>query len=720
MTGLLDSGAAEAFWRVSGFALHLAGAAACVLAIVWLWRKRRADRARIQVLVSALGLTALWSFVALGLGPFSHAAIAAESLRNLGWLAVLYRFFAVDGRHRSLWPIRPVIAALALVEVLHSGLIAADVLLASSRELAETIFYTHALFRVLGAVGALVLLHNFWLGARPATRMAERWSATALAVLWIFDLNLYAIAWLADAVPDGLAAIRGLVTVGMALALALGTAEGQAQLRIRPSRTVAFRSLSLLLISAYLLVMVAVARAIATFGADFAHMAQAGFLLAAVVMAILWLPSTRFRGWLRVTLVKHLFQHRYDYRQEWLRFTETMRATNGTDGGGGMQDLHRRAVKAVADITESPAGLLLPIGQGAREAAAAPVGWNWPGLPAAGDQPIPAQLALLMQRHRLIVDLDAVRDGRDCHGEAALVPDWLATDKRAWIMVPLLHFDSLLGVVVLSRPGTSRALDWEDFDLLRIVGQQLASYLAEQEGQHALSEAARFDEFNRRIAFVIHDIKNLASQLALLAGNAERHADKPEFRADMLVTLRNSADKLNALLARLVRYNATPEAARAPVSLGDVARSVAGRFAGAAAVEATVQERASVLADGEGLEQAVLHLVQNAIDASDEGSPVMLEIGSDGVSGILRVIDSGSGMDPAFVRDDLFRPFVSTRNGGFGIGAFEARELIRAMGGELDVDSRVGLGTRFTITLPLVETAALHERRAGPALKKVA
>ena len=77
---------------------------------------------------------------------------------------------------------------------------------------------------------------------------------------------------------------------------------------------------------------------------------------------------------------------------------------------------------------------------------------------------------------------------------------------------------------------------------------------AEQAGQEALGEAQRFDEFNRRIAFVMHDIKNLASQLSLLARNAEKHADNPAFRADMLVTLRNSADKLNALLARLGRY----------------------------------------------------------------------------------------------------------------------------------------------------------------------
>ena len=56
-------------------------------------------------------------------------------------------------------------------------------------------------------------------------------------------------------------------------------------------------------------------------------------------------------------------------------------------------------------------------------------------------------------------------------------------------------------------------------------------------GQEALANAQRFEEFNRRFAFILHDIKNLVSQLSLLARNAERHADNPEFRADMVATL---------------------------------------------------------------------------------------------------------------------------------------------------------------------------------------
>ena len=115
-------------------------------------------------------------------------------------------------------------------------------------------------------------------------------------------------------------------------------------------------------------------------------------------------------------------------------------------------------------------------------------------------------------------------------------------------------------------------------------------------------------------------------------------------------------------------------------------------------------------ANREGLQQALIHLVQNAFDASEETDIVQLAVSSDAVNAIVEVIDDGEGMEPEFLRGGLFRPFVSSKKGGFGIGAFEARELVRAMGGTLDVTSRKGLGTRFTIKLPLAGPAGLLGR----------
>ena len=215
-------------------------------------------------------------------------------------------------------------------------------------------------------------------------------------------------------------------------------------------------------------------------------------------------------------------------------------------------------------------------------------------------------------------------------------------------------------------------------------------------------DASRFDEFNRRMAFVMHDIKNLASQMSLLAANAQKHAEKPEFRADMLVTLRNSSDKLTALLARLGRYGAGQVHEIGALDLGALGKSISKRFEPVHPVYLTQVGKVRVMGDAEGLEQALIHIVQNAIDASDKDAPIYLNVTEEGLSGRIEVVDGGSGMSPEFVRSGLFKPFVSSKQDGFGIGAFEAREMIKAMGGRLQVESREGVGSRFNITLPIV------------------
>ncbi len=685
-------------WSAIGAVGHSAAlAAACVLAAWSLTHRPRLVTAGAAIR-GALVLTAVWSAAAAVTGWDSGWTDIAEAARNLGWLFVVYRLFEGDGRLRSVRPVRPLVLALAFVELLQPGL-----LLIAQRNAADpNVFAIAVMFRLMVAVGALVLAHNLYAGAARGGRVALRWPAAAIATLWLFDLNYYTVAYLLGGIPQQLAALRGFAAVAAVALVACGMRKDAAQLRFAPSRTLAFRSASLVVIGGYLLAMVALAGWLARAGGDYATVLQFGVAVGASVVAALLLPSQRLRAWLRVMLAKHLFRHRYDYRSEWLRFTQTIGL-----GGGEASPLNERVVQAVADITESGAGLLLtPDDEGELQLAAR---WQWP----TADVPAPAVSrsgARELVGNGFIVDLDEARAGNPPRA----LPEWLRASPQAWALVPLIHYERLVGVVVLARPQTARKLDWEDFDLLRVVGRQLASYLSESAGQEALAEAGRFDDFNRRIAFVMHDIKNLASQIGLLARNAEHHAENPEFRADMLVTLRNATDKLNALIARLSRYGAGAGQADEQIALDALVQGVCERFEGQHAVTVIRSEPVVVAGMAEPLEQALAHLIQNAIDASAAETPVFVSVTAQGLNGEVEVLDSGCGMAPDFVRGKLFKPFVSTKPGGFGIGAYEARELVRAMGGRLDVESREELGTRFVLRLPLAAASELFQTISHP------
>jgi putative PEP-CTERM system histidine kinase len=668
----------------------------CVLAAVWILRSGRRDRADRGATLVALSITALWCLAVAALGADRAIAQFAETARDLAWTIVLFRLFANDGRDASLRLVRPVIGSLVFVQVLQVFVVFVSTGEVLDNAGARTAFQTLALLHILVAVGTLVLLHNLYAGASDMSRRLLAWSAGALALFWGYELNFHTVAYLGGGALTELGGLRGLVMTGMACGIAVGFSQSQRGLTFRPSRAVTFQLLSLVLIGAYFAAMLLLSGWAARFSGDLARITQVGFLLAAAAFTVLWLPSLRFRDWLRVMATKHLFKHRYDYRSEWIRFTHTIGRPGREEGS-----LSERAIQSLADITDSPCGLLLvPDEDGALNLAAR---WRWPAI-AVPAPAMPLDLARLLEREGLIVDLDKGRHGISHRGEADLIPAWLLDEEHSWAAVPLIHHGRLVGVIVLGRPPVHRGLDWEDFDLLGVAGQQVASYLAEQAGQEALEEARRFDEFNRRMAFIMHDIKNLSSQMALLLANAEKHADNPEFRKDMLITVRNSVDKLNALLARLGRYGGSDTGRRERVDLAELGKILATRFVHQHPVifsgTGSGSGRCPVLADRECLEQALVHLVQNAIDASASGSPVEIRVQNQGLRGAIMVADTGRGMSPQFVRNELFKPFVSTKDGGFGIGAHEARVMIRAMGGRLDVESREGYGSRFSISLP--------------------
>lgn len=425
-------------WAIAGTLAGIAAATAAIVAAAWIARRRERFGAAGTALVVSLALTAAWS-AAIAAAPLGVSRQGLfESLCYLGWLLVVFRLFSGDGRHTSLAPIKPVALALAFVEFAHLGIeLLASTSAMNADDLAAVMRLTMIL-RLLVVIGGLVMVHNLFAGAAPQARMVLRWPALALGALWGYDLNLYTIAYLSNAWPTELAALRGLAVIALAVLLTIGAVRGSEQLRFRPSRKVTFQTASLLVIAGYFAAMFGIARWLDYAGGDFARLVQSGFLIAGSVAAALLLPSRRLRGWLRVMLVKHLFQHRYDYRAEWLRFTRTM--GKGEDPASPLEE---RAVQAIADIADSPSGLLLAPGEHGELVLAAH--WRWPA-PEVPAEAMSAAASTFFEKTGHIIDLDDLRAGKAEHGEADVVPQWLRDEARAWALVPLIHFDRLVGV----------------------------------------------------------------------------------------------------------------------------------------------------------------------------------------------------------------------------------------------------------------------------------
>ena len=679
--------------------------AAVLFASLTLWELRRglveSDQ---RMLLAAFALTGVWAWVT-AVAPTSMLAAYSETARNLVWIGVLYRLAGIDSSEEQLG-VKPVYAAVAAVIGLQLVVDALPLVVDT-----ETISRGHALvvtaivLRLTAAAGSLVLVHNLYGQAAPSSRTGIRLGMIAIAAMWAYDLNLYTIAYFDPGSAQGLFDFRGLALALVAPLFAIG---GTDRWRIRLSRAATFQSLSVLAITAYLAVMAVVVTALRGSGFDWTRAVLVTLLGAMTVAAMVLLPSGRARGWVKVKLAKHLFEHRYDYRTEWLRFTETIGAT-----GPKAAPLGQRVIKAFADILDAPGGLLLVADEnGLIEPAAE---WNWSGSANPGAAiPTPEALSfwLSVGAEGRIIDFDALEGGwADSRDRDIDIPAPLLVEEHAWTGVPLIHEDRLVGLVLLAAPDYRRTLDWEDFDLLRTAGRQAASSLAEAHGQQALMNAQRFEDFNRRFAFILHDVKNLVSQLSLLARNAERHADNADFRADMVATLKASVGKMNDLLARLAPTPDQRPARPEPTPLRELVASAIAANRRDHDVKLLGDGNLTALADPLMLEQAIGHLVRNAVDASDPLQPVTVRMDDDDRLVLITITDCGTGMDAEFVRNRLFQPFASTKKGGFGVGAFEAKSLVSAMGGRLTVESKPGEGSSFTISLPAAQDAAEPKRK---------
>jgi putative PEP-CTERM system histidine kinase len=538
------------------------------------------------------------------------------------------------------------------------------------------------------------------------TPVNARWHVKPLVLglgaLFAFDLFFASDAALFRSLDPDLWAARGLVQALVIPFVALATARNTAwTLDLHVSRGVVMSSGALLASGVYLLLASAAGYYVRFFGGSWGKTLQIAVLFAALLGLLALAFSGALRARLRVFVAKNFFSYRYDYREQWLRFTrELSSAEHDTP-------LAERVVRGLAAPVESRGGALWLEREGAyREAGRS----NFPETGA--EEPEQGSLVTFLRRTRWVIRVDEYRSAPDRYPGLALA-EWT---QDAWLIVPLASGAELLGFVALARPRTPNEVGWEELDLLKTASRQAASYLAHARANEALLEAQKFDAFNRMSAFVVHDLKNLVAQLSLMLKNAERHRGNPEFQKDMLETVAHVVERMNGLMLQL-RSGTRPAEKPREVELSEVMKRIAAAKPDPRLVIDSVARGLRAIGHEDRLERVIGHLVQNALDAAPaEGGSVKVRAYAEGKFSVVEVVDNGVGMTPEFLREKLFRPFQTTKAAGMGIGMYESHQYVNAIGGRLQVESASNTGTTFRVLLPQGEPAS----SGNEALRRVA
>jgi putative PEP-CTERM system histidine kinase len=651
-------------------------------------------------LASAACATSVWAGVAASGAPPEIVA-AFDVARLLAWYGFCYHLYrrALGGGDRvfAVIGLAGVACGVAAVSSGHAGLGGV-----------VSLFSPAILLRMALGIGQLLLLENIYRGAAAEQRWQVGLASCTLGLLAAYDVVVCADAVLLHAVSPTLVAGRPLVAVLVTPLLAVAAARNrQWKVDIHVSRTAAFHSATLIVSGIFLMALAVVGEFARHFGPElgvgWGGLAEVYLICAGVLTVAVLLTSGSARSALRRGVVDHFFTHRYDYRQEWQRCITTLSAQD---------PLPERLIRALADVVDSPAGLLY-----VREPGQPGMAWfgAWNTSPRGPMEEADARIVAASGPIVLAPDQLSL----------VLMPPAVSTDRAdgpfvPWLAVPLqtqaadgaqTQELSAIGCILVARPRAPFRLDDEIVDLLRILAHEVEIHLAQDRAAASLRQTRELRDYSERFAFVAHDVKNVSSQLSLLLANAETHLADPAFQKDMLATVRSSVGRIGGLIRRLDHPGAwaAPDAGLAARSRINAAAQLAALLAArphqgmavlALHIDRAMPDAVEVAMEATAFQAAVTHLLDNAVTAAGCSGTVRVGLRATSSQVFIDVADDGPGMTPEFIRDELFRPFATRTEGGSGLGAFQARSLLRAAGGELAVQSAPGCGTTLRLSLP--------------------
>jgi putative PEP-CTERM system histidine kinase len=660
------------------FAVTAATYAALLLLLLVSGRARQ-NRARNLLLAAsaATGGSAV-AFAADWVSVLGLSGAVAELALSGAWCAFILSLLHKQGQSeaRTLWLVAGCGAMIGL-SIIGFALVEPDVV----HDGTVPVFIQAELYsRIALAVYGVLLTENLLRNTSPEFRWHIKLLCIALGGIFAYGLVLYADALLFRRISLLLWDGRAITLIIAAPLLAVSAARNRDwAIDIHISRRVVFHTATLIGSGIFLVALALTGELVRAVGPGWGDLAEVTLVIIGVAVICVLLSSGAARSRLRRFLAENFFTHRYDYRQEWLKSSKILSAHSNRVA------LQIRVITAVAEIADSSGGVLW-----VRDVDGATFrwagSWNCPAIGAA--EPAESLFIPLFRGGDWVVEIPS----------SPVKPEWLAEIATAWLAVPLVQQDELIGFVVLVAPRAPLKPDRETFDLLRIVARQAATHVAEQRYAQALAEARALHDYGKRFAFLVHDMKNIAGQLSMIVQNARYHEGNPEFHRDVVNTVHAALDRMNDLLDKLRPGRASRDnGLLIPINMINEVAAAIRRSRG---IEIDVEHdgfMATAAMDAGAFRSVMLHLCENAIEASGEAKvrvrhePMRLQI---------EIIDHGAGMSPEFIRDKLFKPFGSTKDDGFGIGAYQARELLRAAGGDLLVISRLGSGTTMRMMLP--------------------
>lgn len=655
--------------------------------------RRNVDRALfLAALVSCLWAVSLVTQSLFGQPDFLIRYLL-ELLRDATWLLLLFAILK-DSFKSSGISVRARTLMVASGGALVGGLIILAV--------AEYFFQWESIggkARVLGQIGlsllGLTVLEQIWRNSSGLGRTSMKYLCIGIITIFAFDFFMYTDALLFGQISDSFWNARGFINAAMVPLFAVNVINTRKQpIDFQLSRTAVFHASTLVFAGGYLLFLAMGGYYVRVLGGNWGEALQVLFLTISLVFLATLLLSRRIRARLMVLISQNFFDYKYDYREEWLRMTRELADLSNDP------PLPERVIRILAGLVESNSGAIWLKGERDAYVLKAAVNLTTPKHTMIDDD---AELVRFFTDREWIVDLHEYKSDPVSYNLLE-IPDAIAKTADGWLVIPLYLGNDLYGMALVGNPYARVELNWENFDLIKVVARQTCNLLAQADAQNRLSRAMQFEAVSKASAFMMHDLKTVIAQLSLLVKNAPKHRNNPAFIDDMINTTDHAVRKMSGLVDHIRRPGDDDDSQLKLLNLADLTRKLVEhhqRQAPAPRIDGDTPT-ALIKADEEQLRSVLGHLIQNAQDATPPTGDISIALKLAKGKVVLFIQDTGTGMTREFISSQLFKPFESTKGlTGMGIGAYQAREYIRRIGGDIDVTSEPGVGSCFSVRIPL-------------------
>jgi putative PEP-CTERM system histidine kinase len=462
------------------------------------------------------------------------------------------------------------------------------------------------------------------------------------------------------------------------------------------SRKVVYSFVVPSILAVYLLGFGIVSLIINTFDLELSYVLKWLFLVLGCVSIGFFSFSGRTRGRIKFFISTHFYVNKYEYRDEWLALSQELQ--------GALTEIDVvAALRQVLSESLYTTKIFIWIGDPS-------VGYSLVSAPALSDinntNTIPPNDPLiyfiLAHSYFHLKDIDP----NPAWEHVANIKEPLLSKVGLTLITPISVGEHLIGLIGLGPEYTGGDYGHDDFDLLSVLGSQTASALMAVRMAEELAHTREQQAWNRLSAFVLHDIKNAATMLSLLQENAPEHIHEPEFQQDMLELMGDALKRMGRVEKRLLTLKDEIEPDLQNIELNQFLETCCHRLETqlpAIAIQFEYTQEIQVNTDSELLFSIMENLLLNALEAQREGIIVTIKtsVDSETKQATIIIIDNGPGITKELLPDILFEPFKTNKEGGSGIGLWQAKKVLSSLGGSISAQNTKEGGAQFTIKLPL-------------------